>query len=332
MEGAQFVVSSRMRLVARLAKLIVTALPLAWFGAASAQPWPSQPIALVAAFPAGSTSDHAARAIAHGLSSVLGQPVVVENRPGSGGAIALAAVAKAAPDGYTLVVTAIGPAVLRPLIDQKVTYDALNDFTPIALIGETPNVLVTGPKSRFSSVQDVVTFAKRNPGRLTIGHPGAGTMGHLTALLFAAEAGISANFVAYQGAPPILSDLVGEHIDLGSIAYGGGVGAVRILAVTTEERPPFLPDVPTMKESDFPNVVASTWHAVLAPAGLAPDVVSTLNRAINSFLNKEETRMQFDAVGYGRLGGTPERLRARIAADRAKWSAVIRSAKIAVDH
>lgn len=157
-------------------------------------------------------------------------------------------------------------------------------------------------------------------------------MGHLAALLFAAEAGISANFVAYQGSPLILSDLVGGHIDLGSIAYGGGAGAVRILAVTTEERPRFLPDVPTMKESNFPNVIASTWHAVLAPAGLAPDVVSTLNRAINAFLKKEETRMQFAAVGYGLLGGTPERLRARIAADRAKWSVVIRSAKIAVDH
>ena len=312
---------------------ILAALAIAIGGAAAAQAqaWPSRPITLVVAFTAGAASDYIARAIAQGLSQVLGQPVVVESKPGGGGAIASTAVARAPPDGYTLLITTIGPAVLRPLIDHQLSYDAVADFTPIVLVGDTPNVLVTGPTSHFDSVQEVVAYAKQNPGRLTIGHPGVGTMGHLTALLFAAEAGINANFVAYRGSSAILSDLVGGHIDIGSIAYSGGTSAARILAVTTEERLPFLPSIPTMRESNLPEVIGSTWHGIFAPAGLAADVASRLNAAANAFLDKAETRQRLGAIGYRVLGGPQERLRDRMSADRAKWSVVISAAKIAID-
>jgi tripartite-type tricarboxylate transporter receptor subunit TctC len=315
--------------VARLLRAIFAlAVVSALFpGAADAQPWPSRPITLVAAFTPGSASDYVARAIAQDISKVLGQSIIVENRSGGGGAIASVAVAKASPDGYTLLITAIGPAVLRPLIDDKLPYDAVADFNPVILVGESPNVLAAGPQ-RFGSIQDVVAYANRNQGKLTIGHPGAGTMGHLTALLFASEAGIGANFIAYQGTPPIISDLLGGHIDIGSIAYGGGIDAARILAVTTEERPGFLPDVPTMKESNFPNVVGATWHGIFAPAGTAPEVVSRLNIAINAFLEKSETRKEFDTVGYRVLGGPPDRLGRRMTEDHAKWSKVIAAANI----
>ncbi|HEY4819956.1 MAG TPA: tripartite tricarboxylate transporter substrate binding protein, partial [Xanthobacteraceae bacterium] len=203
--------------------------------------------------------------IGQDLSKALDRPVVVETRSGGGGVVASVAVAKAPPDGYTLLMTTIGPAVLRPLIDHKLSYDPVGDFTPIALVGDAPNVIVASPKWAASKVRDVVAYAKQNPGKLTVGHPGAGTMGHLIALLFAAEAGIEVNFVAYQGAPAILSDLAGGHIDIGAIAFGVGADAVKVLAVTTEERLDFLPDVPTMKESDFPNVSGTTWSAIFAP-------------------------------------------------------------------
>jgi tripartite-type tricarboxylate transporter receptor subunit TctC len=227
--------------------------------------------------------------------------------------------------------TTIGPAVLRPLIDHKLPYDPVGDFTPIALVGDAPNVIVASPKWASSTVRDIVAYAKQNPGKLTVGHPGAGTMGHLVALLFAAEAGIDVNFIAYQGAPAILSDLAGGHIDIGAIAFGTGADAVKILAVTTDERLDFLPDVPTMKESDFPNVSGTTWSAIFAPAGLEADIVARLNTTINAFISKADTRKQFATVGYRVLGGPPQRLQARMAEDRAKWAKVIAAAKITVE-
>lgn len=297
-------------------------------GGAQAQSWPARTITLVVAFPAGTTADYAARMIAQDLSKRLGQTVVVENRAGGGGVIASAAVTKAPPDGYTLLMTTIGPAVLRPLIDQKVKYDPVAGFTPIALVGEAPNVLAVGPNSRFKRVQDIVAYAKRNPGKLTIGHPGSGTMGHLIALLFAAEAGIDANFISYQGSPPIVTDLAGGRIDAASFAYGTSIGAAKILAVTSREPLPFMPGIPTMKESKFPNVVGSTWSGLYGPAGLPSDIVAKLNAGIEAFLVRPETEQQFDKVGYHALGGPPERLRDQMAEDRARWSKVIAAAKI----
>ncbi len=311
--------------------LAIAALAALATHVASAQSWPARSIALAVAFPPSTTTDYAARAVAQELSKVLGQPVVVENRTGGGGVIASVSVAKAPPDGYTLLVTTIGPAVLRPLIDRKVGYDPVADFTPIALLGDAPNVMVAAPQRGFNSVKDVVAYAKQNPGKLTIGHPGVGTMGHLIALLFASEAGIEANFIAYNGSPPIISDLLGGHIDVGSIAYGSAVGAAKMLAVTNDEPLSFLPGVPTMRDAGLPNVTGATWSALFGPARLPPAIVSKLNAAIGAFLARQETQQQFDKVGYHALGGPPERLRTRMAEDRTKWSKVIEAAKITIE-
>jgi tripartite-type tricarboxylate transporter receptor subunit TctC len=316
-------------LVRRLLAVIVVSALVTQI--AAAQSWPTRPITLLVAFTPNTTTDYAARAVAQELSKALGQPVVVENRSGGGGVIASSAVAKAPADGYTLLMTTIGPAVLRPLIDRKVGYDAVGDFTPVALVGDAPNVIVSAPQRGFNSVQDVVAYAKQNPGKLTIGHPGVGTMGHLIALLFAAEAGIEANMIAYQSSPPIITDLLGGHIDAGSIAYGPAIGSAKILAVTNDEPISFMPGVPTMREADYPNVTGATWSAVFGPAGLPPEVVTKLNEIISAFLDKEETREQFAKVGYHALGGPPERLSARMADDTAKWSKVISAAKISMD-
>jgi len=310
--------------------LIVGALLLG-VAAAEAQSWPSRTITLIVAFPPSTTTDFAARAIAQELSKEWGQSVVVENRTAGGGVVASLAVAKAPPDGYTLLMTTIGPAVLRPLIDSKVHYDAVADFTPIALVGEAPNLLVSSPKLGVGDVQGLVAHAKRNPGKLTMGHPGIGTMGHLIALLFASEAGIEPNFISYAGSPPLLTDLAGGTIDAGSIAFGAPVGASKILAVTTDERLTFLPGIPTMKESKFPNVTGATWSGLFGPAGLPPEIVGKLNQSINALLRKDATRQLFDKAGYHALGGPPERLRRQMADDRAKWSKVIAAAKITLE-
>jgi tripartite-type tricarboxylate transporter receptor subunit TctC len=299
--------------------------------AADAQSWPSRTITLVVAFPPSTTTDFAARAIAQGLSKEWGQSVVVENRTAGGGAVASLTVAKAPPDGYTLLMTTIGPAVLRPLLDSKLHYDPVGDFTPVALVGEAPNLLVSSPKLNVGTVQDLVDYAKINPGKLTIGHPGIGTMGHLVGLLFASEAGINANFISYAGSPPLLTDLASGSIEAGSIAYGAPVGTAKILAVTTNERLPLLPGVPTLMESKFPNVTGATWSGLFGPAGLPPEIVAKLNRSIDAILRREDTRDLFDKVGYHALGGPPERLRQQMSDDRAKWSKVIAAAKITLE-
>ena len=311
----------------RIAVISVLAL-LAGLAAAAAQTWPSRTISLVAAFPPNTTTDYAARTIAQELTKALGNPVIVETKSGGGGVLASVSVAKAPADGYTLLMTTIGPAVLRPLLEQGLAYDPVADFTPIALIGDAPNVIVAGTESRFRSIGDIVAYARQNPGKLTIGHPGIGTMGHLVALLFCAEAGIDANLIAYQGAPAILTDIAGGHIDIGALAYGVGASAVKTLAVTTKERVDFLPDVPTMGEVNYPNVVATTWSAVYAPARLPANIVSKLNSTINTFIEQADVRKHFTTVGYRVLGGPPQRLADQMAEDHAKWAKVIASAKL----
>jgi tripartite-type tricarboxylate transporter receptor subunit TctC len=218
------------------------------------------------------------------------------------------------------------------LLEQGLAYDPVADFTPVILVGDAPNVIVAGTQSRYGSIQDVVAYARQNPGKLTIGHPGIGTMGHLVALLFCAEAGIEANLISYQGAPAILTDVAGGHIDIGAIAYGVGANAVKSLAVTTKERVEFLPDVPTMGEVGYPNVVATTWSAVYAPARLPASIVGKLNATINTFIGQEETRKHFATVGYRVLGGPPQRLADQMADDHAKWSKVIAAAKLSANR
>jgi tripartite-type tricarboxylate transporter receptor subunit TctC len=323
-----------MRFPPRLFNRIVPALTWAALLSitAGAQPWPSKPITLVIAFAPGSIMDTVGRAISRDLSNVLGQPVVVENKSGGGGVAASVSVARAPPDGYTLLMTTIGPAVLRPLIDGKLAYDAVADFVPIVLVGDVPNILAANPKLGFDSVRDLVAYAKRSPGRFSMAHAGPGTMGHLLDVLFATEAGIDGNLVSYRGAAPMMLDLASGQVDFGFPAYGPEAAVTRILAVATDERVEFLPGVPTMSESNFPGVIGSTWYAIFAPTGLAPEIVSKFNTSINAFLNREETRRLLASFGFRILGGAPQRLRDRMVDDRGKWSKVINANNIHVDQ
>jgi hypothetical protein len=205
-----------MRLARSIAMVVAVAGALCLSGPVEAQSWPQRAITLVVAFPPATTVDVAARAIAQDLTKTLGQPVVVENRPGGGGVIGTVSVVKAAPDGYTLLMAGIGPAVVHPLVDHNLAYDPVADLTPVILVGDAVNVLAASPQRGWASVADVVAYAKQRG--LTIGHSGPGTINHLLALLFSTEAGIGSTLISYQGSAPIVSDLAGGQIDTGFIA------------------------------------------------------------------------------------------------------------------
>ena len=297
---------------------------------AAAEDWPQRPVTLLISFASGSMIDFVGRSLANDLSEAIGQPVVVETKSGGGGVVASLFAAKAPPDGYTLLLTGVGPAALRPLIDKSVGYDPVADFTPIILIGETPNVLLANPNLGVKTVKDLVAYAKSKGGRISIGHSGPGTMGQLCTILFAAEAGLDLSSVSYRGTAPMMIDVLGGQIDAGFPAYNPATRQATVLAVTTDERVDFLSDVPTMKESSF-DLVGGTWHAILGPAHMPPELVAKLNGVMNAFLSKPETRRRFSDAGYRVFGGPPARVTERIVQERTKWSKIIEDAKIGDD-
>jgi tripartite-type tricarboxylate transporter receptor subunit TctC len=270
------------------------------------------------------------RATNKALSEKFGQPFIVENRPGAGGTVGSAYVAKAPPDGYTLLFTAVGPAVLNQLLFKSVPYDTEKDFVPVILLGEIPQLIVSSPKLGFKTLKELVDFGRNNPGKLNIGHAGAGSMGHLTGALFLARTGIQGALVGYRGAAPVVMDVLSGQIQAGVPIYIPPARNVTMLAVTSAQRISFLPDVPTAREGGV-DLVASTWVAIMAPAGTPHDIVVKLNAAINQYLATPDAVEQFEKAGIRPLGGTPEQLADAIKQDRALWAPVIAKENIKVD-
>jgi tripartite-type tricarboxylate transporter receptor subunit TctC len=297
----------------------------------NAETWPTRPITLVIGF-SGGTGDTIGRPFAEFASKQLGQPVVVESRPAGGGIVAALGVSKAQPDGYTIGLQAVGPMILRPIMDPTVGFDSEKDFSPIALLIDTPNVILGGAKFSASSVRETVDWAKQNPGRVTIGHPGPGTMGHLAALLLASDAKFTGNYIAYRNVTLMVTDLVGGQIDVGVAAYNPQLKAARVLAVMTDKPVAFLPGVPSMKQAGFPGVYASTWFALFGPPNLPPDIVAKINTVTNAFLHSDEAQKKFALLGVQALGGTPAQLTKRMSDDRILWSKVIKDANIRLNN
>jgi tripartite-type tricarboxylate transporter receptor subunit TctC len=297
---------------------------------AQAQDWPARPVTIVNLFAAGGNGDFASRTVAKALSEKFGQPFVVDNKAGAGGTIGSVYVAKEAPDGYTLLMTAIGPAVLNQLLFKSVPYNTDTDFTPVILVGEIPQLIVSSPQLGFKKLQDLVDFGKNNPGKLNIGHAGAGSMGHLTAALFLARTGVQATLVGYRGASPVIMDVLSGQIQAGVPVYIPAVSSVTVLAVTSEQRIGFLPDIPTARESGT-DLIASTWVAIMGPAGLPKGIVAKLNTAIDQFLASEEGIQQFAKAGIRPFGGTPDRVAEVIKHDRQTWAPIIAKENIKLD-
>lgn len=293
-----------------------------------AETWPVRPISLFVGAGPGGSMDTIARTVAEFISKKLGQPVVVENRPGGGGVVSAVAVAKAPPDGYTIAIQAVGPVILRPIMDPSVGYDSAKDFSPIVLLGDTPNVILGGAKAPGQSLQAIIDWARKNPGRLTVAHPGPGTMGHLAALLLASHAGVTGTYIAYRGGGDLLPDLMGGRVDIGCAAYTPQLKSAHILAVMTPEPIESLPGVPSMQQSGFPGVYASTWFALFGPPHMPPAIVEKLNAAVNEFLRTDEARKRFGFLGFRTLGGPPGQLAQRMTDDHTLWTKVIKDANI----
>lgn len=301
-------------------------------GASWAQTFPNKPIRLVVPFPAAGGTDLVARALGEGLARELGQPIVVDNKAGAGTAIGNDAVAKAPPDGHTLLLNTSAIAIL-PSLNPKLPYATDTAFAPVTLIGRAPNVAVVRADSPLRTGADFVAQARAKPGRLTYGSAGNGTSTHLAAELLKVSAKIYVTHVPYRGASPMLTDLLGGQIDVGfatlpSVAAFLASGKLRALAVTTPKRSPLLPDVPTFDESGVKGYEADVWYAVLAPAGTPTPVIRQLHAAFKRAADAEVFRKR--AVGEGLIVtlDSPEETARIVRAEEAKWRRVVKEQSI----
>jgi tripartite-type tricarboxylate transporter receptor subunit TctC len=316
------------RFLAAAAALLLSAT------AASAQNWPSRPVTLVVPFTAGTTSDVIARGLIEHLASKLGQPFIIDNRGGAGGNIGGAAAAKAAPDGYTFLFATTGPAATNKLMYKDMPYDPDRDFAPVVLIGKAPVIIVAKKEAPFSTLKEMIDYAKANPDKLTAGFPGNGTLGHITGELLQSRGGIKLVDTQYRGSPPIITDLIGGHIDVGMDSMAAYVptvkdGKIKALAIAGGKRWSKLPDVPTASESGLPGFEAAVWYVILAPTGTPADVIAKLNAATNEYIKSEKARTFFDNLGVEASGGSPADAKAFMASEVEKWGPIIKAAKIA---
>jgi len=297
-------------------------------GGVSAQDWPTRPVTMVVPYAPGGPIDQAARVFGRELSEKLGQQFIVEHRGGAGGAVGAAQVAKSKPDGYTLLVTANGPAVLNKMLYASLPYDPETDFAPISLVSDVPMMFMVNPRSPVQDLKDFVAHAKQKREAVTIGHPGIGTAAHLAALWFASSAGINIVPVAYRGTAPIVTAVLGGEIELALASYVPQVQSVKTIAVTAEQRVDFLPSAPTARESGVLDIVTGTFTALVTPAGVPPEIVSRMNRILDAFLKTEEAKKQFAALGAQALGGAPGRVTERMNQERALWGPIIKRENI----
>jgi tripartite-type tricarboxylate transporter receptor subunit TctC len=299
----------------------------------SAQEWPTRAVTLVVPFAPGTTSDVIGRALVEHLGRTLGQTVVIDNRSGAGGNIGAAMVAKANPDGYTILLATTAQAATNKLMYKDMSYDPQKDLIPIVLIGRSPVIIVARPQLQASTLAELITLAKANPDKITGGFPGNGTLGHITGELLQVRGGIKLGVAQYRGSVPIMTDLLGGHIDVGMdsmAAYVPNVkeGKLKALAIASTTRWSGLPDVPTAAESGLPGFEAAVWYALLAPTGTPAAVVQKLNAATNAFLETDTARRMFDQLGVVAAGGTPQDLATFTAAEVEKWAPIIKGANI----
>jgi len=311
----------------------VLSLPLA--GGAMAQSYPSRPISLVVPFPAGGTTDVLARALGQELAKRLGQPVVVENKPGAGSTLGADYVAKAAPDGYTLLMGAVHHTIATSVY-KSLHYDFQKDFAPVTTVALVPNVLVVNPKLDANTVQGLLALAKAAPGKLTYGSNGMGTGQHLIGAQFEHEGQVKLLHVPYKGSGPLTTDLLGGQIDMSFdtitpvLAHIQG-GKLRALAVTTNQRSAALPDVPTMEEAGIKPFNMGTWFGVLAPAAAPKEVVARLNAEMVKIIQSPDFSRRMAEIGAVPIGDTPDQMRARIGADTENYAKLVKDAKVAIN-
>lgn len=312
------------------------AIALAGIGQAFAQAYPAKPVKIIVAFAPGGGADIVARLIAQHLTQRLGQPFIIDNRGGGGGIIGTDMAAKAAPDGYTILLGQSGPNVLNPSLYAKLPYDAIKDFAPITQATTYPYVIAVHPSVPVKNLGELIALAKAKPGEVSYGTAGTGSSAHLAAALFERQTQVKMNHIPYKGAGPALMDTVAGQVnmvfgDAASATQQAKAGRVRALAVTGAKRSPLIPEVPTAMESGAPDYEATAWHGFLAPAGTPREVIDKLHTEIAAVLKTKEVRERLERDGIEAVGSTPEQFGAHIRAEIDKWGKVVRDANIKLE-
>jgi tripartite-type tricarboxylate transporter receptor subunit TctC len=301
---------------------------------AIAQSWPNKPIRLVVGYSAGGGNDLIARIVAAKLQEKLGQPIVVDNKPGAQSIVAAELVAKAQPDGYTLLVAPSGPMTINPAVYAKLPYDPTKDFAPISLLAEFPLLLVVGAEQPVKSVRELIDYGRANPGKAN--YASSATPFQLAAELFNQRTGSKFQHIPYKGSGDAAQAVASGQVlmtiaDTGPIAGLLSAGKLRALAITTEKRDPAFPDVPTLAEAGVSGVAISLWTGLVAPAGTPPEIVARLNKAVVETLAMAEVRTALDKIAVTPRSTTPEQYRVLIARDAARWKTVATAANIKVE-
>jgi tripartite-type tricarboxylate transporter receptor subunit TctC len=312
------------------------ALTVAASATAFAQAWPAKPVTLLVPFPPGGSTDMIARTLGTKLQEKFGQGFVVENKAGAGGTVGAGQAKRAAPDGYTIFVSSLGPFVIGPHLIKNVPYDPLKDFDYITVAVQAPNVLAVPVSSPHKSFADVLKFMQANPGKMSFASAGNGTSDHLTAELLWQETGTKATHVPYKGGAPAMSDLIAGQVDATFMNINTGLpnikgGKLRALAITSTKRSPLLPDVPTMEELGYKGVTVYSWQAFAAPKGLPADIKAKLHDGLVAGLNDPAVKPKLLELGFEIVGNTPEQFTSFQAAEFARWKKVIEVGKITAD-
>lgn len=304
--------------------------------ATRAADFPVKPITLIIGFAPGGPSDVMARILTRKMEEILKQPLVIENRPGAGGGIAGTAVARATPDGYTIMLGTGSLLAINVSLYKNLGYDPTKDFEPITLVGLQTNVLYTHPSVPAKTLAEFIAYAEANPGKLSFGSGGIGTPAHLAGELLKIRAKIDFTHVPFRGTGPALQSVIGNHVPTAfnppsPLLPHLQAGTIKAIAITTLQRTAALPDTPTIAESGFPGFDAATWHAFVAPAGTPKDVMAVLTRAVRATLNDPGTRKALTDLGIDVVNSSPEELRAYIKSEIPKWAEVVKASGAKVD-
>ena len=316
---------------------ILTTLALGLAAMASAQAaWPDKPVTLLVPFPPGGSTDMIARTLGPKLQEKFGGNFIVDNKAGATGTVGAGVVKRAAPDGYTIFVSSLGPFVIAPHLIKNAPYDALKDFDYITVAVQAPNILAVPANSPHKTLADVIAYHKANPGKMSFASAGNGSSDHLTAELFWQQTKTTGLHIPYKGGAPAMSDLLGGQVDATFMNINTGItnirgGKLRALAITSAKRSPLLPDVPTMEESGLKGVTVYSWQAVAAPKGLPADIKAKLHEGIVAALNDPAVKPKLLDLGFEIVGNTPEQFTAFQASEFARWKKVIEIGKITAD-
>jgi len=317
-------------------QLLVASLLIGACAASLAQGYPAKPVRLMVPFPAGGATDVLARAISQKAAEKLGQQIIIDNRPGAGGTIGSGQVAKAAPDGYTLLIATASTHSIGPIVNARIPYDVEHDFVPVGLVANTASVMMVPTTLPVKNLAEFIALAKAKPGQLNFGSSGNGTNSHLSGELLKAQAGVFITHIPYRGTGLVLTDMLAGQIHMLMDNFVTAQphirdGKLRVLGVTSLQRLPFLPEVPTLDEQGLKGFDVTNWFGIYAPRGTPADIAAVVNTAYNQALQDPEVLKRLQNLGATPMSGTPEYMAKVVAADTAKWRKLIRDRRIVVD-